>query len=116
MEVLSGFSKYYPNVRVIFATEDSVGAVTKTTIASLGAHYENEVVGRNTTQGALWKKPVEKVQTNQTKEPLSVTSVNATSYTYTIRSINYSKFYSSGLAMELFMTSSGGLWNAARES
>ena len=62
MEVLSGFSKYYPNVRVIFATEDSVGAETKTKIASLGAHYENEVVGRN-TQGALWKKLVEKVQT-----------------------------------------------------
>ena len=62
LEVLSGFSKYYPTVRVIFATEESVGAETKTKIASLGGHYENEVVTGN-TQGALWKNLVQKVQT-----------------------------------------------------
>ena len=62
LEVLSGFSKYYPTVRVIFATEESVGAETKTKIASLGGHYENEVVSGK-TQGALWKNLVQKVQT-----------------------------------------------------
>ena len=62
MKVLSGFAKYYPNVRVIFATEESVGAETKAKIASLGGHYENEVVSGK-TQGVLWKKLVQKVQT-----------------------------------------------------